>query len=36
MPFGDFVNQIPAPIFLAIHPTAFLVDQKQIQAKPKT
>lgn len=25
MPFGDFVNQIPAPIFLAIHLTAFLV-----------
>lgn len=25
MPFGDIVNQIPAPIFLAIHLTAFLV-----------
>lgn len=25
MPFGDFVNQIPAPVFLAIHVTAFLV-----------
>jgi hypothetical protein len=25
MPFGDFVNQIPAPIFLLIHLTAFLV-----------
>ena len=25
MPFGDFVNQIPAPIFLAIHLTAFLI-----------
>jgi hypothetical protein len=25
MPFGDFVNQIPAPVFLAIHLTAFLV-----------
>lgn len=25
MPFGDFVNQIPPPIFLAIHLTAFLV-----------
>jgi hypothetical protein len=24
MPFGDFVNQIPAPVFLAIHLTAFL------------
>jgi hypothetical protein len=23
MPFGDFVNQIPAPVFLAIHLTAF-------------
>jgi hypothetical protein len=25
MPFGDFVNQIPAPVFLAIHLLAFLV-----------
>src|SRR5918992_3530347 len=25
MPIGDFVNQIPAPIFLAIHLTAFLI-----------
>jgi hypothetical protein len=25
MPFGDFVNQIPAPAFLAIHLTAFLI-----------
>jgi hypothetical protein len=25
MPFGEFVNQIPAPIFLAIHLTAFLI-----------
>jgi hypothetical protein len=25
MPFGDFVNQIPAPVFLAIHLTAFLI-----------
>ena len=25
MPFGDFVNQIPAPIFLLIHLTAFLI-----------
>jgi hypothetical protein len=25
MPFGDFVNQIPAPIFLAIHLVGFLV-----------
>ena len=25
MPFGDFVNQIPAPVFLAIHLTAFFV-----------
>jgi hypothetical protein len=25
MPFGDIVNQIPAPVFLAIHLTAFLV-----------
>jgi hypothetical protein len=25
MPIGDFVNQIPAPIFLAIHLTAFLL-----------
>jgi hypothetical protein len=25
MPLGDFVNQIPAPIFLAIHLTAFLI-----------
>jgi hypothetical protein len=24
MPFGDFVNQIPAPVFLAIHLVAFL------------
>ena len=23
MPFGDFVNQIPAPVFLAIHLVAF-------------
>ena len=25
MPFGDFVNQIPAPVFLAIHGVAFLI-----------
>ncbi len=25
MPFGDFVNQIPAPVFLLIHLTAFAV-----------
>ena len=25
MPFGDFVNQIPTPVFLAIHLTAFLI-----------
>ena len=25
MPFGDFVNQIPAPVFLAIHLVGFLV-----------
>jgi hypothetical protein len=25
MPFGTFVNQIPAPVFLAIHLTAFLI-----------
>jgi hypothetical protein len=25
MPFGDFVNQIPAPIFLLIHLVAFLI-----------
>ena len=25
MPLGDFVNQIPAPIFLLIHLTAFLL-----------
>jgi hypothetical protein len=25
MPFGDIVNQIPAPVFLLIHLTAFLV-----------
>jgi len=25
MPFGTFVNEIPAPVFLAIHLTAFLV-----------
>jgi hypothetical protein len=25
MPFGDFVNQIPAPVFLAIHLAIFLV-----------
>jgi hypothetical protein len=25
MPIGDFINQIPAPIFLAIHLTAFLI-----------
>jgi hypothetical protein len=24
MPFGDFINQIPAPVFLLIHLTAFL------------
>ena len=24
MPIGDFVNQIPAPVFLLIHLTAFL------------
>jgi len=24
MPFGDIVNQIPAPVFLAIHLVAFL------------
>ena len=24
MPFGDIVNQIPAPVFLLIHLTAFL------------
>jgi hypothetical protein len=25
MPFGEFVNQIPAPVFLLIHLVAFLV-----------
>jgi hypothetical protein len=25
MPIGDFVNQIPAPIFLLIHLTAFVI-----------
>ena len=25
MPLGDFVNQIPAPVFLLIHLTAFAV-----------
>ena len=25
MPFGDFVNQIPPVVFLAIHVTAFLI-----------
>ena len=25
MPFGAFVNQIPAPVFLAIHLVAFLI-----------
>ena len=25
MPFGDFVNQLPAPVFLGIHLTAFLI-----------
>jgi hypothetical protein len=25
MPFGDFVNQLPAPVFLVIHLTAFLI-----------
>ena len=25
MPFGDFVNQIPAPVFLLIHGVAFLL-----------
>ena len=25
MPIGDFVNQIPAPVFLLIHLTAFLI-----------
>ena len=25
MPFGDFVNQIPAPLFLLIHLVAFLI-----------
>ena len=25
MPFGDFVNQIPAPVFLAIHLVGFLI-----------
>lgn len=25
MPFGDFVNQIPTPVFLVIHVTAFLI-----------
>ena len=25
MPFGEIVNQIPAPVFLLIHLTAFLI-----------
>ncbi len=25
MPFGDFVNQIPAPVFLLIHLVAFVI-----------
>ena len=25
MPIGDFVNQIPAPVFLVIHATAFAI-----------
>ena len=25
MPFGEIVNQLPAPVFLAIHLVAFLV-----------
>ena len=25
MPFGDFVNNIPAPVFLLIHITAFAI-----------
>ena len=25
MPFGDVVNQIPAPVFLLIHAVAFLI-----------
>jgi hypothetical protein len=25
MPFGDVINQIPAPVFLLIHLTAFLI-----------
>jgi hypothetical protein len=25
MPFGDFVNQIPAPVFLGIHLVGFLI-----------
>src|SRR5262245_49613679 len=25
MPYGDFVNQLPAPVFLAIHLVAFLI-----------
>jgi hypothetical protein len=25
MPFGDIVNQIPAPVFLVIHLVAFLI-----------
>lgn len=25
MPFGDIVNQIPAPVFLVIHLTAFVL-----------
>jgi hypothetical protein len=25
MPFGDVVNQIPAPVFLVIHGVAFLI-----------
>jgi hypothetical protein len=25
VPFGEFVNQVPAPVFLGIHLTAFLI-----------
>ena len=25
MPIGDFVNQVPPPVFLAIHLTAFVI-----------
>jgi hypothetical protein len=25
MPFGEFINQIPAPVFLLIHLTGFLI-----------